>query len=132
MLRLINRYAGLALAVTLLGIMSSLSCGGSSSNYGTNPSPPPPPPSPTHSAHFHAASIQNFAFSPSSLSISVGDTVLWTNNDSALHTVTSDTGSELNGQLSPGLTYQHIFMAAGSFPYHCNIHPSMHGSVTVQ
>ncbi len=130
MLRLKISHAGIALAVTIFSILSFLSCGDSSNNYGTNPPPPAPPPPPLHSSHFHAASIRNFAFSPSSMAISSGDTVVWTNNDSAPHTVTSDTGSELNGQLSPGRTYQHIFMTAGSYPYHCTIHPSMHGSVT--
>ena len=77
--------------------------------------------------------INNFAFSPQSLTVSVGDTVTWRNDQGVSHTVTSDQGSELgSGNLSQGQTYQHIFTQAGLFPYHCTIHPNMTGQITVQ
>ena len=108
-----------------LAIVAVFGCNNSKSP--TYPNNPPPT-----SSHHHAVAIQGFAFSPSSLTIAVGDTVVWTNDDSAAHTVTSDSGSELNGSVGHGESYQHIFAAAGSYPYHCTVHPSMHGSVTVQ
>lgn len=113
------------LLIITAGTVLITGCG---NNKSTNPNPPPV----THSSHYHAVSIQGFAFSPAALPIAVGDTVVWTNNDSASHTVTSDTGTELAGSLGNGQTYQHIFMTANSFPYHCTIHTTMHGSVTVQ
>ena len=77
--------------------------------------------------------ITGFAFQPAALSVKVGTTVTWTNNDNASHTVTSNAGSELNSQtLSNGGTYSHTFTVPGSFSYHCAIHPSMQGSVTVE
>ena len=77
--------------------------------------------------------ISNFTYSPSSITISPGDTITWRNDDAVGHTVTSDSGSELNSPLlSQGQTYQHIFSSAGSFPYHCTVHPNMTASVTVQ
>jgi plastocyanin len=77
--------------------------------------------------------IKNFAFSPSSLTVSVGTTVTWTNQDSASHTVTSDSGSELNSAtLSTGQSFSHTFTQAGTFAYHCTIHPFMKATVTVQ
>ena len=77
--------------------------------------------------------ISNFTYSPSSLTISAGDTVTWRNDDSVGHTVTSDSGSELNSSLlGQGQTYTHIFGATGNFPYHCTVHPNMTASVTVQ
>lgn len=86
-----------------------------------------------NSSHFKNVAISNFAFSPSTVTVAAGDTVLWTNNDNVTHTVTSDTGSELgSSQLGQGQTYRHVFASAGTFAYHCTIHPSMHGSVTVQ
>lgn len=104
-------------------------CGGSKNPTNSNNNNPPP----VHSAHFHNVVIQNFAFSPASLSVAAGDTVNWTNNDSVTHTVTSDTGTELQ---SPGInqngTYQHVFQSTGVFAYHCTIHTTMHGSVTAQ
>ncbi len=114
-----------AVLIAIVGTIVAAGCGS-----GGNPTKPLP--TPTHSSHFHEVSIENFAFSPTPLHIAVADTVLWTNNDSMTHTVTSDTGDELGGTLNAGRTYQHIFTAAGSFAYHCTVHPSMHGSVVVQ
>lgn len=78
-------------------------------------------------------SIADFAFSPASVTVSVGDTVTWTNNDAGIpHTVSSDSGSELaSGQLAGGASYQKTFTSAGSYAYHCDIHPSMTGLVIV-
>ena len=77
--------------------------------------------------------IKNFAFSPSTLTINLGDTVTWTNEDSAPHTVTSNSGTELSsGTLSNGKTYSHTFNTAETFEYHCEIHNSMKAKVIVQ
>jgi plastocyanin len=123
MIRYTAKVIGFIMLISI-GLAIMTGCG--SSKKSTNPPPP------AHSANFHTVSIANFAFSPPSLTIAAGDTVLWTNNQNVTHTVTSDAGTELGGSLSPGATYQHIFMTANSFPYHCSIHPTMHGLVTVQ
>ena len=75
--------------------------------------------------------IQDFSFQPSSLTIKAGDRVVWTNQDSADHTVTADDGSFGSPNLSQGETYSHTFAQAGTYGYYCALHPSMHGSVTV-
>jgi amicyanin len=81
----------------------------------------------------YSVDISGFAFSPSTLTIKSGDSVTWTNHDSTSHTVTSDTGSELSSQQIPnGETYSHTFNTAGTYSYHCSIHPSMKGKVIVQ
>ena len=79
----------------------------------------------------NSVSIKGFAFSPASLTVSTGTTVTWTNNDSVTHTVTSDTGAFSSGNLDPGQTFSFTFSQAGTFAYHCSIHTSMHGTVTV-
>ncbi len=77
--------------------------------------------------------MKNFAFSPSTLTIKKGDTVVWTNRDSTQHTVTSDSGTELNSErLSQEETYSHTFNTQGTFSYHCTPHPSMNGKIIVQ
>ena len=87
----------------------------------------------TSRPHFKQVAIQGSSFSPSTLTIEVGDTVLWTNRDGIQHTVTSNTGTELDSPLlSNDQTDQHIFNAAGSFGYHCTVHAGMTGTVTVQ
>ncbi len=105
----------------------------------TNPASSPTPPSSTNSGQTQPTSktynvgIQNLAFSPQSLAINAGDTVIWTNKDSVSHTITSDSGTELNsGIISNGETYSHTFNTAGTFNYHCSIHTSMKAKIIVQ
>jgi len=75
--------------------------------------------------------ILNYAFSPATITIAPGMTVIWTNRDSVAHTVTADDGSWGSGNLAQGDTYSHTFTTSGAYPYHCAIHPGMQGSVTV-
>jgi len=77
--------------------------------------------------------IKNSAFSQSTLTIKKGDTVKWTNNDGASHTVVSDSGSEINsGTLAQGQSFSHIFNDAGTFAYHCGIHTYMKAKIIVE
>jgi len=75
--------------------------------------------------------IKNFAFNPPSITVKVGTTVRWTNQDSASHSVTSDTGLWDSGNVAQGATYSRVFDTVGTFAYHCGIHPSMKGTVIV-
>jgi plastocyanin len=76
--------------------------------------------------------IENFAFNPSTLTVKVGTTVTWTNLDSTNHPVASDTGVFNSGTLKNGQSYSYIFNQTGSYPYHCTVHPSMIGTITVE
>ena len=76
--------------------------------------------------------ISGFAFNPSSLEISPGITVIWTNNDGTTHTITSDTGSFNSGSIAPGQSWNKTFDAAGEYDYHCAIHSSMKGKIIVR
>ena len=76
--------------------------------------------------------MSNFAFSPSTLTVSVGTAVTWTNKDSTTHTVTSDTGVFSSGGMSQNATYSYTFNTAGTFKYHCTIHTYMTGTIIVQ
>ena len=81
-----------------------------------------------------AVTIMNFAFQPTPLSIPLGTTVVWTNQDTAPHTATSDPGSAFTfdtGMLQKGQAGRVTFTMAGTFAYHCTVHPNMHGTVTV-
>jgi plastocyanin len=73
-----------------------------------------------------------FTFSPASLTVKVGTTVTWRNSTGAPHTVTSDDGTTFNGMLPTGGTFTFTFTKAGTFPYHCNIHPYMKAMIIVQ
>lgn len=82
------------------------------------------------------------AFSPNPVNANVGDTVVWTNKDTAIHTVTS--GNPTDGPdgtfggtadspklLSPNKTQEFTFTSAGEYNYYCTLHPTMVGKVTV-
>ena len=77
-----------------------------------------------------AVSIVDISFQPADLPVAAGATVTWTNGDGFGHTVTFDDGED-SGTLQAGDTYERTFDAAGEFPYHCNIHSAMQGTVTV-
>jgi plastocyanin len=79
----------------------------------------------------NTVTIQNMAFSPSTLNVKVGTTVTWINKDSTTHNVVSDSGLFESGDLTNGMSYNYTFNKVGSYPYHCSIHPSMTGTVVV-
>ena len=76
-------------------------------------------------------SIVNMSFQPASLTINVGQTVTWTNNDTMAHTVTSDTGVWNSGTLNPGASFSFTFTTPGTYTYHCAFHGSMTGTIVV-
>ena len=71
-------------------------------------------------------------FSPSSVTVNVGDTVTWTNNGPTAHSATASNGSFDTGTFPRGQSRSHTFDAAGTFSYICTPHPFMKGTVTVQ
>ncbi len=89
----------------------------------------PPPPAPARQTV--QVAIADFEFRPPTVNIQVGDTVAWTNNGRAQHTVTSDNGVFDGGRLNAGQSFSQTFSTPGSFPYHCAIHSNMHGVVIV-
>ena len=76
--------------------------------------------------------ISGFAFNPGTLTVTVGTTVTWVNSDGTNHTVTADDGSFDSGQLANGATFQFTFDQVGDFAYHCSIHSTMHGIISVK
>ncbi len=77
-------------------------------------------------------SIMNFAFHPASLVVSPGTRLIWTNQDGDPHTVTSATNIWASDALDTTNAYARVFTKAGTFPYYCAIHPSMHGTIIVK
>jgi plastocyanin len=124
--------------VVTLGLALGVGCKGSTSPGGGMPSSGGP---------VADVSIQDFSFSPASLSIKAGTTVRWTNAGPHSHTATSDSGVWDSGSLgpptggggyggSPGGSYSMTFNTAGSFHFHCALHPpasypTFTGTITV-
>lgn len=78
----------------------------------------------------NAISIEGFAFKPAALTVKVGETVTWTNNDSAEHNIKSADFNSPN--LATGSTYAFKFEKAGTYDYSCGIHPAMMGRIIVE
>jgi len=119
----INRYSGkwaLVVFALLLILLLVNSCSKSSSNE-----PVVTPPA------SNTVTIQSMAFSPSTITITAGSTVKWTNNDAIAHTVTSNTGAFDSGNMAAGATYSYTFSTAGTYNYHCTYHSGMTGTVMV-
>ena len=92
----------------------------------------PQPSQPTQTAKTISVAIKGFKFVPSNVTVNLGDTVVWTNEDTAPHTVESSDGTLRSDELSNGDKFSYKFTKAGKYSYICGIHPSMKGSVMVQ
>ena len=130
----------LSLLIALL-ILPLAACGGGGTTSTpaptATPTPTPTPtamsstPTPTPSATSSGkVTIQYLFFDPDSITVNVGDTVTWENKDYVPHTVTG-AGWD-SGYLSLGQTYSRKFDTAGTYNYHCPLHPSMTGTVIVK
>lgn len=77
--------------------------------------------------------IQGFAFSPATVHVKAGASVAWVNCEPTAipHTSTADAGAWDTGTIQPGASGVKPFATAGSFSYHCAIHPSMKATVIV-
>jgi len=77
--------------------------------------------------------MENYTFTPASLTVRVGDTVTWMQHDTAPHDVvtTSAPVAFRSPQLSQGQSWSYTFRTAGTYAYYCSVHPDMRAQVTV-
>jgi plastocyanin len=128
----------MSFAAVAAALVFTAACGSNYSSAPTSPSPTPSPspapsgPSTAVTIPSGAATLANRAFSPDELDVAVGDTVTWTNTDSVAHTSTSDRSGWDSGVVAPGGRFSFAFQAAGTYQYHCAIHPGMVGTVVVR
>ena len=115
-----------ALSVFLVVGVLAASCGGGSGETTTSAT--------TSTGGERGAQVvmKNLAFDPATVTIKVGESVTWTNQDSTNHTVIADNGEFESSDLDQDATFTFKFDKAGTFPYHCSIHPTMKGTVLVQ
>jgi plastocyanin len=76
--------------------------------------------------------IDNFSFGPTTLTVSAGTTVTWTNRDDIPHTVVSDDKVFKSKVLDTEERFSYTFIRPGTYPYFCSVHPKMTGKVVVQ
>jgi plastocyanin len=121
----------------LLGIAAIVSATACGNGYSTTTPSPTPDPAPTPagtavSIPMGAETLGNRAFAPDDVEVAVGGTVTWVNNDRTSHTSTSNQSGWDSGSIAPGRQFSKTYTAAGTFSYHCAIHPGMVGTVTVR
>lgn len=80
----------------------------------------------------HEVVIENHRFTPATLTVARGDTVVFVNRDGAPHTATQQPNGFDTGRLNRGQSGQVTLNTAGQFDYICAFHTSMHGSITVR
>ena len=110
-----------------------------SPKYSSMPSPAPAPTAPAANGSSStvqipsgASALGSQAFPPNPLTVDAGTTVTWTNADSIAHTSTSDGAGWDSGIIAPGGQFSVALNTAGTFHYHCQIHPGMIGTVVVK
>src|SRR5258706_2008137 len=86
---------------------------------------------PTPSTPAATVAIQNFAFVPATVNIKVGNSVTWTNMDTAPHTATDLANAFDSGSLTTGKTFNFTFNTAGTYTYHCLIHSMMKNATVI-
>src|SRR5213080_476251 len=99
----------------------------------TSPPSPTPTPKPTVVTVKIVEKNEKYSFQPATLSIKMGTQVEWLNTSDAPHTVTSDAAGDFNStsNITQNQTFKFTFTKAGTFHYHCNIHPYMKATITV-
>ncbi len=139
-----SRPWSIALTLTIMMSVVLVACGGSTATTAPTPTTAPttaptPTPSPT-AITTPVATVtvkiveknEKYSFQPSTLNIKVGTQVIWTDTSDATHTVTSDTGVfNTASPIAKGQTFMFLFTQAGTFKYHCTIHPYMVATITV-
>ena len=136
-----SKRALVLLAATVLAVPGLAACsddegsvsqeGGTPSASGTGSGSGTGSASGTGGAEGAGVTVEGTAFKPPAVTAKTGAAVTWTFKDSFAHTVTADDNSFDSGSKQAGATFAHTFTRAGTFAYHCTIHPSMKGTVTV-
>jgi len=113
----------LLIAVVLVAGCGSNSSGGDTSSAASTPAAP--------AGGADTVTIQDFKFGPATLTVKPGAKVTVTNSDSTTHTATADGGAFDTGDLDPGSSKTITLAKAGTYAYHCQIHPFMKATIVV-
>lgn len=122
---MMNRNVLLALTLVVGSWLLGAACGSS-----TSPSPAPKAADVTVSIVANAGAN---SFSPNPVTVTAGQTISWKNNDSIVHQITQDANQFSTANVSNGAATSAITLTTkGTITYHCGIHPTMTGTITVQ
>ncbi|HEY0035549.1 MAG TPA: plastocyanin/azurin family copper-binding protein [Longimicrobium sp.] len=130
-MNLFIRGCSVALAVALAG------CSGGGGGGGGGGTPVTPTPNPPATGVVTVRLTPSLAFSPADVTLTTGASVRWVNDAAVPHTITPDDATQGGAWPSQnvsdaGASFERTFAAAGDYPYHCNLHAGMHGTVHVR
>jgi plastocyanin len=118
-------------AIALVAGFAGAACS-TADPYGSSTGPVGPTPAVPSNFIIDVAEINGpYSFYPSPATVAFARIIVWRNSDAVTHHVVFDDTSVDTGTLAPGTSSQPITVAPGNWSYHCAIHPSMVGSVTV-
>src|SRR5690349_8435664 len=99
-------------------------------------SPASPDPAPAGSTTINivsgASNLTTTAFSPNPITLAIGATVSFLNNDNTTHTSVANAGAWTSPNIAPGRRFNFTFATVGTYAYHCSIHAGMVGTINVQ
>ena len=122
----------LRFAIVSVLVVVAAACGTDPAEPSMMPPADPPAGGPSITIPVGAAALGDRAYVPAALDVAVGGTVTWINSDAIPHTSTSNIPVWDSGILAPGARFSATFPVAGTFAYHCTLHPNMVGSVVVR
>jgi plastocyanin len=116
----------------VIAFCAALALTGAAVAQSPSPSPKPDAVPTAVAAPGATVHIKNFVFTPSPVTIKVGQSVEWIEDDDTAHTVTAVDASYDSGTIDKGGTYVHTYTKAGTYPYYCSFHTYMKGTVIVK
>jgi plastocyanin len=134
MTRTMTKRLPLLLAAVCALALVAAGCGSSSNKTTANPPAASSPQSSSSSGSGGTVTVdmKNIAFSPNSVTVKVGQTVKWVNQDTVAHNVTAQSGAFKSTNFGPGASFTFKATKPGTFGYVCTIHPGMIGTLIVK
>jgi plastocyanin len=77
----------------------------------------------------HTVTIRNFAFDPAVLTVTHGDTVVWSNTDFVPHSSTARNSAWDSKEIAANATWRYVPRTPGRYEYYCVLHPTMKGAI---
>ncbi len=118
-----RRITGMKHSLVLIGLLGAVLAGPAAGNAASTPSPAPSPAAVVH--------VKDFAYHAVRVTVHVGDTVKFINDDGDAHTVTASDKTFDSGGLDTGESWSRTFTKPGTYAYFCALHPYMKGMVVV-
>ncbi len=129
----VNKPHSLVSPLVVLAATAMLASGCGGDSEASTPKPSGAPAGSASAGSADAVTIDDFAFSPKTLTVTAGAKITVTNDDDTAHTTTADDGSSFDtGSIDPGSSATFSVPKAGSYAYHCTIHPFMTATIVAK